>query len=171
MGDRTRPYGAVNAATPEQVAHAQHVLSRAHDDLTEAVAAIVVRLNDIDNPIERAKAAAAIIQTLRSPLSDPVETLLRAALMQAYEDGRSEHGWFGYGALGEQLGMSRAKVQQILTGTYKDPTKAQSRQMAEVKHRADARRQARRYRAAGWSTQDIATALGVSTAEAADLTR
>lgn len=169
MSGRVRPSGTVNVPSEAEVSEAREIVAACVHDLTDAANSVVLRLSRIHNPVERAKAAMEIRRFIVGDLSVVTDDLFRDAVVEAYAAGRAEHGWYGYGALSEDLGLSRARVQQVVNGTWKKNGEKDSERMAAIRKSADLSRAARRMSMAGHSAEQIAEELSISVPAARDL--
>jgi DNA-binding NarL/FixJ family response regulator len=169
MGGRVRPSGTVNVPTEAEVEETRRVVEASLRDLSEAADSVLLRLSRIHNPVERAKAALEVRRFSAADLTSVSDGLFRDAVIEAYAAGRAEHGWYGYGALAEDLGLSRARVQQIVTGTWKKDGEKESDRVAAIRQSADTSRAVRRMAAAGYSAEQIADDLKLSVPAVRDL--
>lgn len=170
MAARQRPSGGANTPTPAETEHAHATTTAALQSLREAHDATLLALARITNPVERAKAALSVRRATTGDLASTTDDLFHDAVVEAYLSGRAAHGWYGYGALGEDLDLSRARIQQVVTGTWKghakpDPGAAQRRRAA------DQTRTVRALAASGLSHDEIAERTHLTVAQVADLTR
>lgn len=168
MAGRTRPVDWVNPPTAEQIAEADTATTAALRTLDEAAETALLTVARISHPVERAKAAMRVRQHTTTEMATVTDELFRDAVVEAYARGRAEHGWYGYGALAEELGLSRARVQQVVNGTWKGAAKDTGRVTA-LRESADRARQVKQYARAGRTAPEIARTLGMSPAEVRDL--
>jgi hypothetical protein len=125
MATRQRPAGPGVHVSEEDAVQARIVLERVLDDLDTAHRTARDALATIAHPTERAKAIMAVRRATVGPLAARTDDLFETSVVDAYTVGKKGHGWFGYGALAEQLDLSRARVQQIVKGTWRNkPTKS-----------------------------------------------
>jgi hypothetical protein len=171
MAGRVRPSGSVNVPTEEQAEEARGAVEAAQQDIARAVDSVAVRLQRISNPVERAKAAAQVRTFASSEVGAVADEMFRAAVIEAYHRGRSEHGWYGYGALGDALGMSRARVQQVVNGSWKGKSKKDSEQVESLREDADRTRAVRRLAGSGYEAEQIAEMTGLSVSVVRDMSR
>lgn len=121
MATRQRPAGPGAEISEHDAAQARIVCSGVLADLADAHAAARDALAGIDHPVERARAAMIVRRATAGDLSAVTDDLFEAAVIEAYTTGKKAHGWYGYGALADQLDLSRARVQQIVNGTWRKP--------------------------------------------------
>lgn len=119
MAARQRPAGPGAQISDRDAAQARAVLSRVLDDLSAAHAAAVHALADIEHPVERARAAMLVRRATTGDLASFTDDVFESAVIEAYTTGKKSHGWYGYGALADQLGLSRARVQQVVNGNWR----------------------------------------------------
>lgn len=124
MASRQRPAGPGAQISERDAAQARKVLDRALRDLTRAHGAVLDALAGIEHPVERAKAAMIVRRTTTGPLASITDDLFEISVIEAYTAGKASHGWYGYGALADQLDLSRARVQQIVNGTWRTKASA-----------------------------------------------
>lgn len=121
MAARQRPAGPGAQISERDAAQARIVCSQVLADLADAHAAARDALAGIDHPVERARAAMLVRRTTTGDLAASTDDLFEAAVIEAYTTGKNSHGWYGYGALADQLSLSRAYVQQVVKGTWRKP--------------------------------------------------
>lgn len=119
MATRQRPAGPGVHVSDEDAIQATAVLTQVLADLDEAHRVACDHLATIAHPTERAKAIMTVRRTTIGPLASRTDDLFEDSVVAAYTAGKKGHGWFGYGALAEQLDLSRARVQQIVNGTWR----------------------------------------------------
>lgn len=119
MAARQRPAGPGAQVSDEDTAQAAAVLASVLADLSAAHAAAVQALTGITHPVERARAAMLVRRATTGSLALSTDDVFEAAVVEAYTRGKQSHGWYGYGALADQLGLSRARVQQVVNGTWR----------------------------------------------------
>lgn len=169
MAGRVRPSGSANVPSPEEREQASKACADAVAILNDAMDAVVVTLGRIVNPVERAKAALEVRRFSGAEVTGATDGLFRDAVIEAYTAGRAEHGWYGYGALAEELGLSRARVQQVVSGTWKKADKPDSARVASLRAAADQTRTVRRLAGAGHDPATIAQETGLSVEAVSDL--
>jgi hypothetical protein len=106
-------------------------------DITARVASAVLAEKDkvlaLGHPIAEAYAITLMIESLTEIIAD-LKATRRDSLAQAYELGQSKSGWYGYGAIAEQIGLSTSRVRQILfdvnEGQARDDSATQLREHA-----------------------------------------
>lgn len=119
MATRQRPAGPGSQVSDHDTEQAARVLDRAVSDLARAHSAALEALAGIEHPVERAKAAMVVRRATTGTFALVTDDLFEAAVVEAYRSGKKAHGWYGYGALADQLDLSRARVQQIVNGTWR----------------------------------------------------
>lgn len=154
--------------TPADIEQARTIVEASVQQLSEAANAVLLALGQIRNPVERAKAVMEIRRYTTHDLAALTDGLFRDALIEAYTVGRAEHGWYGYGALAEELGLSRTRVQQVVNGTWKGGRKDNDL-VASLRAGAEQARTVRRLAAAGWTTEQIGAETGLSVEAVGDL--
>lgn len=122
---RRRSTGTATVASAEQHAQAESVVAECVAEINTTIESVFLRLNRIEHPVQRAKAVYAV-RRLVGESAGSWDPILRDAVLEAYALGKSGSGWYGYGALAEDLGVSRARVQQIVTGSWKPGEKDQA---------------------------------------------
>lgn len=137
--------------------------------MANALLQAVDEIDDMDHPIERAIGSTALLDTLTNVINE-VKEVRRAAVKDAYEMGRSEPGggWYGYSALGNQIGLSPSRVRQILYDISISPDgkpEIRDDEVESIREVANARRDAIRMIKAGAAQDDIVTKTGLTAAE------
>lgn len=169
MAGRVRPSGSVNVPTEAESAEARTIVAAARRDLAEAADSVTIRLSRIANPVERAKATMEIRRFTASDLTAVTDGIFRDAVIEAYARGKAEHGWYGYGALAEELDLSRARVQQVVNGSWKKRDEKDPALVESIRDEAQRTRTVRRLAAAGRPVEEIVEETGLSAAAVKDI--
>lgn len=143
-----------------------HVLGDMSATVDAAVGEFVAQVDGLDHPIERALAAQELWRILNH-LQRQLVLIRMDAVQDAYARGRAEEGggWYGYQAIGQQLGVAPSVVRHLLGG--RNPSEDTTDQLADIRALSDARRAAVASIRTGLPPKEIAAATGLPVSEIA----
>lgn len=149
---------------PEELEPPQREMNRGPEitaRFKNAFSSVLASLDRLEHPVARAHAAGLLAEALSEALND-TKDVRRAAVVQAYEDGQQVSGWYGFGTLGEQLGISGSRVRQIVFDVAKGEARDKTRDIDEQRRHASAVRSARKMLAKGTPAKVVAETTGLS---------
>lgn len=119
----------------------------------EHTASVLNVLDQFVHPVARAQAAQAQLEALEQAARQ-VKAVRDEAILVAYTEGASRHGWYGFGAIGSQLGLTQARVRQIVEAI----ARGTDVNLRDVKAERDARDMLRK----GASQRSVIEATGLA---------
>lgn len=167
--ERSRPIPEAMLPSEDGLVAIDRMIARVANVMLETIAEI----EDIDHPIERSISVTAFIEVMNE-IAVRAKDVRRDAVKDAYEQGRSVSGWYGYAALGSQIGLSASRVRQILFDISTDKTGKQEirdKELIDIRDVANARRAAIRMLRQGTDHHVIAKETGLPAADVHKIAR
>lgn len=156
---RVRPIPESMIPPADQMKRVKPIRDRIESSLNAAVRSI----DELEHAIVRAIVVGQALKEIDT-IREDLMAIRQEALIQAYEHGQAESGWYGYAAIGEQVDLSTARVRQIIhdmqPGQNK-PTQSTAKSRDEIRRI----REARRLIAQGYSRAQVSRETGLTPSE------